>query len=200
MNSFLLTKSAYAFYSVGMSFQAYLDSIKDKTGLEPADFKKLAAERGLLADNVTTSQLVAWLAEDFDLGRGHAMAIVATLRPTRAKDKSDDPVGAFFGGAKAKWRPVFDNLLTEAAKNGPVATSVTSGYISLLKGTGKFAIVAATGNRLDIGLKLPGVAPTERFASSGTWNSMVTHRVSISAHEEIDTQVLNWLRDAYERA
>lgn len=183
-----------------MSFQAYLDTIKDKTGLGPADFKKLAADRGLLDEKVRTGEIVAWLAEDFDLGRGHAMAIVATLKPTRAADKSDDPVGAFFSGAKEKWRPVFDGLLAEAGKYGPVTTSATSSYVSLLKGTKKFAIVAATGSRLDIGLKLPGVDPTERFAASGTWNSMVTHRVSISDASEIDMQVLNWLSDAYARA
>jgi hypothetical protein len=128
------------------------------------------------------------------------MAIVATLKPTRAADKSDDPVGAFFSGTKAHWRTAFDTVVAEAAKNGPVSTAATSSYVSLLKGTRKFAIIAATGSRLDIGLKLPGVEPTERFAASGTWNSMVTHRVSITDPSEIDTQLVNWLRDAYARA
>jgi Domain of unknown function (DUF4287) len=30
-----------------MSFQAYLDTVKAKTGKTPDDFKKLAAEQGL---------------------------------------------------------------------------------------------------------------------------------------------------------
>jgi hypothetical protein len=29
-----------------MSFQAYIDNIKEKTGKNPADFKKLAEEKG----------------------------------------------------------------------------------------------------------------------------------------------------------
>lgn len=33
-----------------MSFQAYIDNIKAKTGKTPADFKKLAEKKGFLID------------------------------------------------------------------------------------------------------------------------------------------------------
>jgi hypothetical protein len=65
-----------------MSFQAYLDNIKAKTGKTPADFKALAETKGLLASGVKAGQIVAWLKEDFGLGRGHAMAIYAVLKPS----------------------------------------------------------------------------------------------------------------------
>ena len=35
-----------------MSFQAYIDNIKAKTGKSPADFKKLADKKGLLKAGV----------------------------------------------------------------------------------------------------------------------------------------------------
>jgi hypothetical protein len=63
-----------------MSFQAYIDNIKAKTGKTPEEFKVLAEQKGLLKEGVKTGQIVAWLKEDFGLGRGHAMAIVLTLR------------------------------------------------------------------------------------------------------------------------
>jgi hypothetical protein len=63
-----------------MSFQAYIDNIKAKTGKTPEDFKALAEKKGLLREGVKTGQIVDWLKEDFGLGRGHAMAIVLTLR------------------------------------------------------------------------------------------------------------------------
>jgi hypothetical protein len=63
-----------------MSFQAYIDNIQAKTGKTPADFKALAEQKGLLGEGVKTMQIVNWLKEDFGLGRGHAMAIVLTLR------------------------------------------------------------------------------------------------------------------------
>jgi hypothetical protein len=72
-----------------MSFQAYLDNIQAKTGKSPADFKKLADQKGFsakgqLKPEVKAGQVVAWLKEDFELGHGHAMAIVALLKGKKA--------------------------------------------------------------------------------------------------------------------
>ena len=64
-----------------MTFQAYIDNIEAKTGKTPDDFRKLAEEKGLLKPGVKAGQIVDWLNQDFDLGRGHAMAIYATLKP-----------------------------------------------------------------------------------------------------------------------
>lgn len=44
-----------------MSFQAYLDNIKIKTGKSPDDFKKLAEEKGLLKPGIKAGEVVAWL-------------------------------------------------------------------------------------------------------------------------------------------
>ncbi len=68
-----------------MSFQAYIDNIKTKTGKTPADFKKLATQKGFLEKGnlkagVKAGEIVKWLKEDFALGHGHAMAIYATFK------------------------------------------------------------------------------------------------------------------------
>ena len=68
-----------------MTFQAYLDNIQAKTGKSPEDFKRLAAakrytENGTLRAGVKAGEIVTWLKKDFELGYGHAMAIVALLK------------------------------------------------------------------------------------------------------------------------
>ncbi len=63
-----------------MSFQAYIDNIKIKTGKTPDEFKQLAEQKGLLKPGVKAGEIVAWLKEDFGLGRGHALAIYATFK------------------------------------------------------------------------------------------------------------------------
>jgi Domain of unknown function (DUF4287) len=63
-----------------MTFKAYIDNIEKKTGKTPADFKKLAEKKGLLKADVKAGDVVKWLHDDFDLGRGHAMAIYATFK------------------------------------------------------------------------------------------------------------------------
>ncbi len=71
-----------------MSFKAYLDNIEAKTGKSPTDFRKLAEQkgftvRGTIPKEVKAGQIVAWIKQDFDLGHGHAMAIVALLKGHR---------------------------------------------------------------------------------------------------------------------
>jgi hypothetical protein len=68
-----------------MSFKAYLDNIEAKTGTSAADFKKLARKMGYwskggLRAGIKVGEVVAWLKQDFQLGHGHAMAIVALLK------------------------------------------------------------------------------------------------------------------------
>jgi hypothetical protein len=68
-----------------MSFQAYINNIKTKTGKSPEDFKKLAEKKGFLqggqlVKTVKATEITNWLKEEFELGHGHAMAIYATFK------------------------------------------------------------------------------------------------------------------------
>ncbi len=76
-----------------MSFQTYLKNIQEKTGNGPADFRRLAAEKGFTENDVLkptakASQVVDWLKADYGLGHGHAMAIYALLKGI--KDENSD--------------------------------------------------------------------------------------------------------------
>ena len=63
-----------------MSFQAYLDNIEEKTGLTPRQFIELARDKGLDGPEVKAGAIVDWLKADYDLGRGHAMALVHVIK------------------------------------------------------------------------------------------------------------------------
>lgn len=63
-----------------MSFQAYLDTIEKKTGLTPRQLVELARERGLDAPGVKAGEILGWLKADYDLGRGHGMALVHVIQ------------------------------------------------------------------------------------------------------------------------
>lgn len=69
-----------------MSFQAYLDNIKTKTGKDTDDFKRLAEEKGFLQNGelkAKAGEIVSWLKEEFNLGHGHSMAIYALFKGKR---------------------------------------------------------------------------------------------------------------------
>jgi hypothetical protein len=185
-----------------MTLKAYLDNIEAKTGKTPQDFRVLAEKKGLLREGVKTGEIVAWLKEDFGLGQGHAMAIVLTLQSaTQPKLSRDEQVAKHFKGDKARWRKPYDELLTRVREFGPdVSVAPTNSYISILRKGKKFAIIQVTSDRLDIGIKLKGAKTTDRFEAAGAWNNMVTHRVRISDTKQIDTEVLAWLKEAFDEA
>jgi len=74
-----------------MSFQAYLDAVEKKTGKTPAELLEEAADRGY--DSRTKAAVVVeWLAADYGVGRGHAMAFFSVLR--NGTEISDTHVGS----------------------------------------------------------------------------------------------------------
>jgi CheY-like chemotaxis protein len=182
-----------------MSLQAYLDNITARTGKTPEEFVALARTRGLLEPGVKPNQIVTRLKDEYGLGHGHAMAIVATIKKQAGPDASiDQKVARHFAGKKSRWRPVYDQLVNTVAGFGAdTDVAPAASYLNLRKAGKKFAIVQVTADRLDLGLKLRGVAASKRLESAGSWNAMVTHRVRVHRPDEVDGELLGWLEQAY---
>ena len=75
-----------------MSFQAYLDNIQARTGRTPEQFRNWGADKGFATDTglnagVKVGSIVAALKDEFGLGHGHAMAIVALLKGKRGAER-----------------------------------------------------------------------------------------------------------------
>jgi len=74
-----------------MSFQAYINNIRAKTGKGPDDFRKLAEQKGFTLNgkvkpSVKAGEIIKWLKDDYDLGHGHAMAIYALLKGMKSEN------------------------------------------------------------------------------------------------------------------
>lgn len=70
-----------------MSFQAYLDTIENKTGLTPRQLLDIADSKGLMTADVKAGAILEWLKSDYDLGRGHGMALVHVIKKGPQIDK-----------------------------------------------------------------------------------------------------------------
>jgi hypothetical protein len=62
-----------------VSYQAYLDAIEKKTGRTPRQLLDEAESRGY-GPGTTATEFVAWLKDEYDVGRGHAMALYGVLK------------------------------------------------------------------------------------------------------------------------
>ena len=63
-----------------MSFQAYLDKIEEKTGHTPRALVEQTKAKGYDAKDVKAGVICDWLKAEYDLGRGHAMALVHVIK------------------------------------------------------------------------------------------------------------------------
>lgn len=67
-----------------MTYKAYIDNIKAKTGMDPEHYRDEAKKKGLVGH----AELLAWLKSDCGLGHGHANAIILYIQnPELAKRK-----------------------------------------------------------------------------------------------------------------
>lgn len=58
-----------------MSFQTYIDNIKEKTKQTPDQIRELAIKQGILVSDLKATDFCNWLAKEYQLGRGHSMAL-----------------------------------------------------------------------------------------------------------------------------
>lgn len=63
-----------------MTFQAYIDNIRAKTGKTPEQLRAAGVKAGVVTKDMKASALVSWLKKEYDLGHGHSMAIWAVFK------------------------------------------------------------------------------------------------------------------------
>ncbi|WP_194421650.1 DUF4287 domain-containing protein [Microbacterium abyssi] len=81
-----------------MSFQAYLDAVETKSGLTPRQLVDLAREKGF-DETTKATPILEWLKTDYDLGRGHGMAMVHVITKGATIDAKHVGSGGTHGDA-----------------------------------------------------------------------------------------------------
>lgn len=174
-------------------------NMKDKTGRDLNAWLKLAKKSG----EEKHGAIVKWLKSEHGLTHGYANLVSHKYREGLAGGAAaeDDLVAAQYSGKKEGLRPIYDKLAKAVAKFGKdVELAPKKGYVSLRR-TKQFGLVQpSTQTRVDVGLNLKGEPAGERLEASGSFNSMVSHRVRITDSKQVDAELIGWLRAAYERA
>lgn len=151
-------------------------------------------------------ELVQWLKREHGVTHGYANLIAhqaqagAPAAPaTGSAGAADDLVAAQYAGAKAALRPLYEALLAVVRGFGDdVEVAPKKAYVSLRRSKQFAMLQPSTATRLDVGLNLKGVPPTARLEPSGSFSSMVSHRVRLGQPADIDGELRGWLRQAYD--
>ena len=96
-------------------------------------------------------------------------------------------------------RPILDAIIDVAAGLGEVIVQTRKTYVALVSPRRTFARVQpTTKTRVDLGLRLEGQQPGGRLQPSKIHASMPI-QISLTTREEIDSEVLDWLQQAYDQ-
>jgi predicted transport protein len=175
-------------------------AIREKTGKSLDEWVAIARASG----KAKHGELVAWLKSDHGFTHGYANLVAHTALQSDASARiaaGDDLVSEMFAGDKAALRPIFDKLMAAIlALGGDIEQAPMKGYLSLKRKTQFATLHPSTRTRFDVGIKLKGVAAAGRLEAAGSWNAMVTHRVRLESPDQVDAELIGWLRQAHEGA
>ena len=181
--------------------QTMLNNIPEKTGKTLKQWHAVL-KRSALAKH---GELVKLLKSEHAVTHGFANLIVHEYRHSGGSsgggEGASDPVKAQYSGAKADLQPIYEALIkTVKAFGKDVEVAPKKAYVSLRRNKQFAMIQPSTKTRVDVGINLKGSDCTDRLEASGSFNSMVTHRVRLSEASDVDDELVGWLKEAYKRA
>jgi hypothetical protein len=177
---------------------AMIANMKEKTGKTLPQWIAVAKKSGAAKHG----EIVRILKSDHGMTHGFANLVAhKTLKSDAGSAGSgNDLVAAQYAGAKAGLRPIYDALIKAAKGCGDVEIAPKKAYVSLRRSK-QFAIIQpSTKTRVDLGLNLKGVPAEGRLEASGSFNSMVSHRVRLEQPGDVDKDVKAWIRQAWSAA
>jgi len=185
---------------------AILNSLPEKTGKSVDEWAKLLAEAGM----TTSKSMARYLRDHYDIARPTATILFAKINNIRHELEAEayleyapTRIDKQYTGGKAHLRPLAELLFAELDKLGAdVGASPCKTFVPFYRQHVFAQVKAATQKRIDVGLALAcydGQIP-ERLKDTGgaAKGDRITHVIGITAPEEIDAELIQWMRTAYE--
>jgi hypothetical protein len=174
-------------------------NLPKKTGRTLEEWAELTRAEG----PATWKARVDWLKRTHQLGHVQAQFIVweAEKSPDYVPPTPQELFDAQYAGSKAALRPIYERL-AEAVRSlgGDAGLDPRRTYVAMVRHRQFGVIQASTKTRVDLGLVLAGVAPGGRLekAPASLGSGRITHRIALASPDDVDAEVLGWLRAAYE--
>ena len=150
-------------------------------------------------ENVKDEQsLRAWLKQQGVTGYAESLLVMERFGyPDFVSASADELIEGQYAD-RPHLRPIYDAIIAAVMGMGEVTIQTRKTYVSLLTPRRTFARVQpTTKNRVDVGLRFEGQKPGGRLQPS-TIHETMKLQISLASVDELDAEVLNWLRQAYD--
>ena len=173
--------------------------LEEKTGRKFSEWIKIVQKR----EAEKHSALIRFLRDDYGLTHGYANLIVHRAKNTDTsgmQPSGGDLLRQQFKGKEALL-PFYEKILSKVKDFGSdVEVAPKKTYVSLRRAKQFALLQPSTRTRLDVGLNLKGTQPSGKLESSASFSAMCTHRIRVESEAAIDSDLIRWLRNAYDQA
>lgn len=169
----------------------------DKTGKSLEHWIEVLKEAKLEKHKAMIDYLKA--KHGFTYGFANFVALKARKADAGSIDDNDLLAAQYKG--KEGLLPIYEKLLEVITPLGDdITQTLKKSAVSIIRKKQFALIKPATKTRIDLGLKIKDKPTGERLEGSGPFGTMCTHRVRLGSIEEVDEELVGWLKEAYEKA
>jgi hypothetical protein len=186
--------------TLDQAIQTQINNIQKKTGKSFDELAALVKSSGLTKHG----EIRDMLKRELGLGHGDANTLVHVVLQsdgTRAAEgkSMDNLLDEIYSGAKAGFRPVHEKLMNEISKFGEFEIAPKKGYVSLRRKK-QFAMIGPkTNTRFEVGINARDFEKNARLLEQPK-GSMCNYIVNLTGAEEVDDELIAWLKFAFEQA
>lgn len=178
--------------------QTMINNLQKNTGKSLEDWISIVQKEKLLKHG----EIVKYLKTNHEFTHGFANLVAHKALQTDAGSAadSDDLIQKQYKG-KEHWLPTYESLKKEITAFGKdVEFAPKNAYVSIRRKKQFAMLIPATKTRFDIGINLKGQEPMGLLEADTKSSGMVSHRIVINHEEQYSSEIIDWLRKAYEAA
>ena len=188
--------------SIDKAVATQLANMEKRTGKSVQQLAEIVRASGLAKHG----EQVAMLKRELGMGHGDANLLAHHVRNLDAAATGeagpatpDDAVAALYTGKKAALKPIHDRLMKQVGRFGEFEVAPKKTYVSLRRKKQFATIGPATNTQVEVGLNMKGVTPTGRLAQLPP-KGMCDYKVRLASADEVDAELVGWLRTAFDAA
>ncbi len=174
-----------------------MENLKEKTGNSLDEWKKIISKQSLSKHG----EIVKFLKETHNVTHGYASEIALKVLGSDA-DSTTDTDGLIVSQYKGKenLKPFYDKLIEAIEKfDGEFEIAPKKTYVSLKRKKQFIILNPASKTRFEIGFNLKGVEPKGKLEAEKP-NGICSHKINLADIKEIDKEVIDWIKMAFEKA
>jgi hypothetical protein len=179
-----------------------IENIQKKTGKTLDELNALIQSSSLTKHGEIRSMLM----DKLGLGYGDANSLVHFLLKSDAQRAAQekglstaDVLDEIYSGPKTNLRPIHEKLMDAIEQFGEFEIVPKKGYVSLRRKK-QFAMLGpATNTRFELGINIKSLETDERLIAQPS-GSMCNFKVRLSDLSQVDEELVEWVRQAFEEA